>query len=160
MYLSLWQVVLQQQGHTPVSIAAGNFCDPSAHGHRLLRSPGNFPRVLVDLHSSVWFAFLLHCYPAAARFILFYHVLPHSHQLVLHMLNLLWHTAWISFTVHHFSRTNSVLQSRAFLFVCSYDCLAQDLHRPRCHARRDLPSLRLPEVLDPSLCRTLLRYKL
>ena len=81
-----------------------------------------------------------------------------SNHEVLHMLNLLWHTAWISFTVRHFSRTNSVLQSRAFLFVCSYDCLAQDLHRPRCHARRDLPSLRLPEVLDPSLCGTLLRY--
>ena len=131
-------------------LAAGDFCDPSAHGHRLLRSPGNFPRVLVDLHSSVWFAFLLHCYPAAARFMLFYHVS--------HMLNLLWHTAWISFAVHHFSKTNSVLQSRAFLSVCSSDCLAQDLHRPRCHARRDLPSLRLPEVLDPSLCGTLLRY--
>ena len=64
----MWQLSLT--AHPRLSIAAGDFRDPSADGDRLLRSLGNFPRVLVDLHSFVWLAFLLHCYPADACFAL------------------------------------------------------------------------------------------
>ena len=42
----------------------GDFHNPSPDDHRVLCRFGLLPRALVDVHSSLWRAFLLHCHPA------------------------------------------------------------------------------------------------
>ena len=101
-----------------------NLRDSGPHGHWLLRSPGNFPRVLVDLHSPLWHPLFLHCHPADACLILFSfsrNILEHGFGCLVVFNQLLVFSLTTFFTRHHFPivrliRCTSKLYSRIDTF--------------------------------------------